>query len=252
MKSLLDEKLNFKLKPVAIFFSDEKPEAAFEISQGRRDCAAARLVAAAAKEQVSVFSERGCGCPGAAVGLCFGNGFKKIGFPVEALLSQGDEVLRQRGIEGKGFSLGERFFASPQLAGNWAEELPYAETGLRYVIFKPLALVEENERPDLIFLLANPDQLSVLVILAGYYRGTALNVIAPFASACQSILLAWQEARQECPKAVIGYFDISQRGYLPKELLSLTLPYPMFQEMEKGAEDGCTETPAWRKIQNRF
>ncbi len=50
----------------------------------------------------------------------------------------------------------------------------------------------------------------------------------------------------------MGYFDISfdisQRGCPPKELLSLTLPYPMFQQLEKAAEDGCTQTPAWQKI----
>lgn len=113
-------------------------------------------------------------------------------------------------------------------------------------------MVEEGETPDLVFIFANPDQLSVLVILSGYYRGKALNVIAPFASACQSILLAYQEMGKEFPNAIMGYFDISQRRNIPKELLSITVPYKMFKELESGAVDGCMETSAWEKIQNRF
>ena len=110
------------------------------------------------------------------MGFCFGNAFQKKGHPTEALLSRGDEVLRQQGRDiGRSLGKGERFFAMPEL----------------------------------IIFFANPDQLSVLVILAGYYRGRALNVTAPFASACQSILLAYQEREQEFPNAVMGYFDIS-------------------------------------------
>lgn len=153
------------------------------------------------------------------MGFCFGNAFQKKGHPTEALLSRGDEVLRQQGRDiGRSLGKGERFFAMPEL----------------------------------IIFFANPDQLSVLVILAGYYRGRALNVTAPFASACQSILLAYQEREKEFPNAVMGYFDISQRGGIPRELLSLTVPYRMYREMEAGAVDGCMETEAWEKIRDRF
>ncbi|MDD4089269.1 MAG: DUF169 domain-containing protein, partial [Tissierellia bacterium] len=186
MKSILIEKMNFKLKPVAIFFTDEKPEKVFQPKPGQRVCAASLLVAAATKEVISAFDEDTYGCAGGGVGLCFGNAFKKNGHPTEALLSRGDEVLQAKGVTLPiSFGVGERFFDSPELVRKWADNVPYTETKQRYVIFKPYHLVEEFETPDLVLLFANPDQISALVIMSGYYRGKALNVVAPFASACQ-------------------------------------------------------------------
>ena len=253
MKSILCEKMDFKLNPVAIFFTDNKPAGAFQAKKGVRICAASMLVAAAARDVVSAFDEDTYGCAGGGVGLCFGNGFRKKGHPTEALLSRGDEILQRQGKEiGRSLGKGERFFDTPELVRKWAEAVPYTEAPQKYVVFKPLHMVEDGEAPDLVLIFANPDQLSVLVILSGYYRGKALNVIAPFASACQSILLAYQEIEKEFPNAVMGYFDIAQRCKIPKEILSLTVPYKMFLELERGAVDGCMETSAWSKIQDRY
>lgn len=253
MKSTLCDMLNFKLNPVAIFFTDQRPEETFQAKPGQRVCAASMLVAAAKTDVVSTFDEDTFGCPGGGVGLCFGNAFKKKKHPTEALLSNGDEVLRQQGITfSRSLGKGERFFATPELVRKWADAVPYTETPQKYVVFKPLHMVDANETPDLVFLFANPDQLSALVILCGYYRGQALNVLAPFASACQSILLAYQEREKETPNAIMGYFDISQRCNIPKEILSLTIPYKMFLELEQGAAEGCLTTDAWGRIQDRY
>jgi len=253
MKSILVDMLNFKLEPVAIFFTDEKPDGAFQAKPGQRVCAASMLVAAATKGVISAFDEETFGCPGGGVGLCFGNAFKKRNHPTEALLSNGDEVLQ---AQGRTFpfpmGIGERFFATPELVRKWADAIPYTETPQKYVVFKPLSAVAENETPDLMFIYANPDQLSALVIMSGYYRGKALNVLAPFSAACQSILRAYQEIGKEEPDAIMGYFDISQRGNIPKELLSLTMPYTIYQEIERGADKGCLLTHSWKKIKDRY
>ena len=253
MKSILCERLNFKLPPVGIYFTDEKPEGAFQAKKGMRVCAASMLVAAAQKNTVSVFDEETYGCAGGGVGLCFGNAFQKKGHPTDALLSRGNEVFTQRGeLPPHDLGKGERFFATAELVRKWANSVPYTETAQKYVVFQPFLQATENNPPDLVHFFANPDQLSVLVISAGYYRGTALNVIAPFASACQSILLAYQEIGKEMPRAILGYFDISQRASLPKELLSMVVPYELYLEMERGAADGCMQTPAWEKICRRW
>lgn len=253
VKSTLCHMLNFKLKPVAIFFTDRKPKETFQAQPGQRVCAASMLVAAAKNDVVSTFDEETYGCPGGGVGLCFGNTFQKKNHPTEALLSNGDEVLQQQGRTfSRSLGRGERFFATPELVRKWADAVPYAETPQKYVVFKPLHMVTEEETPDLVFLFSNPDQLSALVILCGYYRGEALNVLAPFASACQSILLAYQEMEKDSPKAIMGYFDISQRGNIPKEILSLTMPYKMFLELERSAAEGCLTTDAWGRIKDRY
>lgn len=253
MKSILCDKLNFKLEPAAIFFTDEKPDNAFQVEPGKRVCAASLLVGAAKNGLVSVFDENTYGCPGGGVGLCFGNGFKKNNHPTEALLSRGDEVLEARGeTYFRSLGMGERFFDTPELVRKWADNLPYTETAKKYVVFKPLSAVEDGETPDLVFIFANPDQISALVIMSGYFRGKSFNVSAPFSSACQTILHAYQEISKDEPTAIMGFFDISQRGNIPKELLSFTVPFKMFKELERGAVDGCLETPAWQKIKDRF
>lgn len=253
MKSVLCERLNFKLNPVAVFFTDEKPSGAFEAKEGQRICAASMLIAAAKNSQVAAFSEKTYGCPGGGAGLCFGNAFKAAKFPIDALLSNGDEVLAARGEEfGRKLGKGERFFASAPLAREWAGELPYTKTTQKYVVFKPLLLADENEKPDLVCFFANPDQLSILVIAAGYWRGKSLNVVAPFVSACQSILLAYQEIKKEMPKAIMGYFDISQRANIPKEILSLTVPFSLYEDMERSAKIGAMETASWERIKDRW
>lgn len=253
MKSILCEMLNFKLEPVAIFFTDEKPETTFQAEPGQRVCAASMLVAAAKEGVISTFDEDTYGCPGGGVGLCFGDGFKKNNHPTEALLSNGEEVLKAQGRKAPfPLGIGERFYATPELVRKWADAVPYTETNKRYVVFKPISVVKENEIPDLIFVFANPDQLSALVIMCGYYRGKALNVMAPFSSACQSILLAYPEIGKEEPNAIMGYFDISQRSNIPKEILSLTMPYSMFLELESGAANGCLITESWNKIKDRY
>lgn len=253
MKSKLGEKLKFKLEPVAIYFTDSRPENAFQFKPGVRGCAASMLVAAAAKGTVSVFDEQTYGCPGGGVGLCFGNAFEANGHPTQALLSTGDEALAQMGMSHtRSLGRGERFFATPELAEKWKQAVPYTRSKDTYVVFKPLHKVEEGKTPDLICIFANPDQLSALVTLSGFYRGTALNAVAPFASACQSILLARQECEKEMPNAILGFFDLSQRDYLPRELLSFTVPFSMFQELERGVPEGCLTTPAWERLEGRL
>lgn len=253
MESILCTKLRFSLEPVAVSFTDRKPEGAFQAQPGRRVCAAAMLVAAGRKGTVSAFDEETYGCPGAGTGLCFGNGFVKKGMPIDALLSRGDEVLEARGeTYFRSLGMGERFFDTPELARRWAESMPYAETPQRYVVFEPLSKLAEDARPDLVHIFANADQLSALVTMAGFFRGKPLNTLAPFCAACQSILLAYREIGREEPHAIMGFFDISQRAAIPKELLSFVVPFAMFREIERAAADGCLETPAWKALESRL
>ena len=77
-------------------------------------------------------------------------------------------------------------------------------------------MVAAEEKLDLICMFANPDQLSALVILSGFYRGKSLNVVAPFASACQSILLAYQQIGNEMPHGVLVFLIFHSVQAFPK------------------------------------
>jgi uncharacterized protein (DUF169 family) len=210
------------------------------------------MLVAAGKGKTAVFDEKTYGCPGGGVGLCFGDAFTKNNHPTEYLLSTGKKELAEKQGVSKHLAAGERFYAAPELAKKWKESFPYTHTTKKYVVFKPLNATSEDEYPDLIQMFANPDQLSALVILSGFYRGEALNVLAPFAATCQTIALAYQQITEKPPKAIMGWFDISNRHMISKELLSFTVPFKMYMEIEDGIEKGCLTTEAWEKIKKRF
>jgi uncharacterized protein (DUF169 family) len=210
------------------------------------------MLIAAGKGKTAVFDEKTYGCPGGGAGLCFGDAFTKNSHPTEYLLSTGNKELAGKPGVSKHIATGERFYATPELVKKWKAAFPYTQTTKKYVVFKPLSIVPEDESPDLIQLFANPDQLSALVIMSGFYRGEALNVLAPFVATCQTIALAYQQITEKTPKAIMGWFDISNRHMISRELLSFTVPFKMYMEIEDGVEQGCLTAEAWEKIEKRF
>jgi uncharacterized protein (DUF169 family) len=252
MYSKVSEKLRFSFEPVAVSFTDNKPDGALQFKEGKWGCVAAMLLASAKKGSVSVFDRKTYGCTGGGVGICFGDTFTKDGSLIECLLSTGDEALRETGkTSARSFGRGERFYATPELAAKWRSSFPYAETLKEYVVFRPLSMTSETDSPDIVFMLVDPDQLSALIIMSGFYRGDAVNAIAPHCAACQSIAYAYNEIGKEKPNGVIGFFDISQRHAVPKEMLSYTVPYGMYMEIERGVDEGCLTTEAWEKVARR-
>ncbi|MCL2711849.1 MAG: DUF169 domain-containing protein [Methanomassiliicoccaceae archaeon] len=248
MYSKLAERLRFSLEPVAIWFTDEKPEGALQFEEGKRGCIAERLISSS-EGKVSAFDKKTYGCVGGGVGICFGDTFTKDNEPIECRLSTGDEALKKTGKTYKtSLGHGERFFATPEVVAEWRASFPYIETPKKYVVFRPLSMAEESNPPDIVFMFADPDQLSALVILSGFRRGDIVNAVAPFVAACQTIALACKEIGNERPKGVIGFFDLAQRHRIPRDLLSYTVPYTMYKEIEKNTEDGCLTEKMWEMI----
>jgi uncharacterized protein (DUF169 family) len=146
---------------------------------------------------------------------------------------------------------GERFYKTPELARKWVNSLPLTDVPSEYVLFKPWEQVTEQDAPELVVFFTNADQLSALVIMADYNRGTNQSITAPFGAACQSILFGYAETKKENPRGVIGFFDISQRSVVDRETLTFTVPYRLFQEMETSVEGSLLQMPAWHKLQER-
>ena len=248
MRSRIAKALSLELKPVAVLLTDTRPERATQIKEGGWGCVAAMLQAAA-KGRTVVFDRKTSGCPGGGTGLGFGNCY--TGFPIDLLLSTGGKAELP---DGRAFDMGEgeRFFESPEAAARWAEALPYREVPTEFIVCKPLDLVAEGEDVSLVLLFVNPDQLSALVTLAGYRRGAINATVAPWGAACQSILFAHAEAESDNPRGVIGFFDISQRRKIAKDLVSYTMPYGMFLEMESSVDDSFLSTTIWQKLRERW
>jgi|GEM_PF-1978688 hypothetical protein len=122
-------------------------------------------------------------------------------------------------------------------------------------LFKPLTDLDPmREQPQVIVFLADPDQLSALVVLTNYGGHNELNVIVPFVAGCRQIgIFPYREARSERPRAVIGLTDLSARKNLKKQLdrnvLSFAVPWRMFEEMEDNVEGSFLQKETWRALQ---
>jgi uncharacterized protein (DUF169 family) len=268
MESQIAKAIHSKYRPVAIIWSDEKPAGAMQFQENKWGCVM-WLAAHAAKGKVAVADAKTFGCFGGGVGLGFGNQYK--GFPGgeegfchflssgNAQKPGGEELAEKikpfmRAEAHDNFLHGERYIKTPAYVENFIKTLPIMEIPTRYVVFKPLADVDEaKERPQTILFFVNPDQLSALVVLANYGREDNENVIIPYAAGCQTIgIYPYQEAKSAKPRAVIGLTDLTARVYIRKQLgdnlLTFAMPLSLFAEMEQNVPGSFLERHAWKEL----
>lgn len=258
MKSKIAEAINLnRYAPVAIVFTNEKPEGALQFKEGVWGCVVAMLKAAA-KGRTAVFDRKTYGCFGGGVGLCFGNTY--VGFPggIEYFLSVGNKEFCNSEI-GKNIvknmpalAHGEAYKKSPELARSFTDALPYYDTPTEYVVFKPLEQILPGEQPEVVVFLATPDQISALVVLANYARHGGDNVIVPWGAGCHSVcVIPFNEGKSDNPRGVIGLTDISARKLVEKDILSFSVPYKMFMEMEDNVAESFLAREEWLEIRKR-
>jgi uncharacterized protein (DUF169 family) len=267
MNSKLTEALRLQYHPVALLWSDEKPEGALQLKKGKWGCVM-WMLANAAKGKTIVFDRNTFGCWGGGVGLGFGNTYVNFPGGLECFyhfLSSGNEGWERGRRIGKkiggfvrgellnDFTHGERYIKSPNLVKEYLASMPMVDIPAAYVVFKPLDRVAiEKETPVVVIFLVNPDQLSALVVLANYAREGNEHVAIPFSAGCQAIgILAYREARAEKQRAIIGLTDLSARKYLRKlgaDLMTFTVPFKMFQEMEANVEESFLQRETWKTL----
>ena len=257
MESKIAKAIQMKYSPVALVFTNEKPKGALEFSEGSLGCVAA-LLNSAAKGKTAVLSRKTSGCPGGGAGLGFGNTYKNFPGGIEYFLSTGNKEFCQSET-GKNIvknmpilEHGEGFQKNPETAKKFFESLPLTDIPFEYVVYKPLEKLSEDETPEIVVLLVNPDQLSALTVLANYSRGTFDNVIIRFGAGCQQTgIMAYRECLSDNPKAIVGLTDISVRKIFAKDILSFTMPYRLFQEMEGDVEGSFLQKSEWLAVLER-
>lgn len=268
MESRIAAALRLKHPPVALLWAEEKPEKAIQFKEGQWGCAM-WLLGAAAQGKVGACDRKTFGCFGGGVGLGFGDQYRNFpGGPDcfcrflssgNASSEEGRETAERikpfmRAEAHEEFLNGERYLKSPEEVRKFTELLPMTEVPAPYVVLKSLEGVDAGaETPQVVVFLADPNQVSALVILANYGREDNENVIVPFAAGCQAVgIYPYREARSEKPRAVLGLVDLSARLQLkPKlgdNLFTFAVPFRMFQEMEANVAGSFLERPTWKHL----
>ncbi len=257
MKSKIAQGIKPKYSPVAVLFANEKPQEALQFQENKFGCVAAMLNAAA-KGRTAAFDRKTFGCPGGGVGLGFGNRYTHFPGGIENFLSTGNpefcktELGQQIVKQMPDLEHGERFLKNPEVVRKMVNSIPMTDIAEKYVVFKPLESVAEDEVPQVVIFLANPDQLTALVVLASYSRVAYDNVVVPWGSACQQIgIMTYKESEAKNPRAIIGLTDITIRKMFDKDILSFSVPYKMYLEMESNVEGSFLDEHGWQNILKR-
>ncbi len=270
MRSIVAEKAGLAYKPVAVLWSDTMPEGALRIKPGAMTCIMPFFAQVLTKGKTAVFDRESYGCPGAIAGLGFGNGypgaffgagveFMSAFFTKGAKSSPNQEAFcalanRIPERERAKFLEGERLHKNTAKAKRWmTEELPITDIKERYVIFTPLDKVNEGDQPVVVVFAADPLQLTGLITLVGAIREGIDPVIVPPMAACQQIgAYVYDQAKQESPRAVLGYTDLSAREsvgkIIPENMFTFAVPLSLFEEMEEEAKDGVFDGPIWKDL----
>ncbi|HWR40700.1 MAG TPA: DUF169 domain-containing protein [Patescibacteria group bacterium] len=239
MNSKIATAIKLKNSPVAILASDQLPEKALRFQKDKWGCVISML-SAAAKGRTAAFDQDTAGCLGGATGLAFHR--YELGF-IEYFLSTG----------GAGGREGEFYKRTPEYAREFINSLPHIDLPAPYIVFKPLETVGSDETPLAIVFLVNADQLSGLVTLANYDRPTKDNVTVFFGAGCHSTILeTLAQAQAPQPKALIGLTDPSARKVIDKDLLSFSLPFARFLELESMVEESFLTKETWTNLAKRI
>lgn len=233
------EKLGLQYSPVGFYFAENRPDAAIGFKKSGSGCIVP-LILTSAKGKKVAFDENTCGWACSAFHL----GYKDGIFPgIEYFLSNGFLIGRTC----------ERFVKTPALARKYIKSVRFQEKSKGVAVFKPLEDFNDTEKPEIVIFFANPDQLSALTFLL-YFSATPdeNRVVTKFTSGCGSMVtLPLKYARNGERKAVWGLHDISARTRMPKDLMTMTMPFEFLVEIWQDMDKSFLITDTWGKILQR-
>ena len=128
---------------------------------------------------------------------------------------------------------------------------------VQYVVVKPLD-ASDPDKDDIksVTLFVDPDQISALVVLANYTEPDLENVAVPWGAGCQIMgIFAYRELERAHPRALVGMTDLSARqnvrASLGENVLSFTMPWPLFLKMEQNVDGSFLQRRTWEQLRRR-
>jgi len=180
------------------------------------------------------------GCPGGKRYLGFAEG-----------IMPGFEYFLSYGIPGR--LPGERYCKSPELVKKLMEQAPAFKAPGRFIVFKRWDKLEESDAPEVVIFFAEADVLAGLFTLARFDEVDRNAVSAPFGSGCSTIVqYPYLERDSDRPRGVIGMFDPSARPFIPKNVVTFSVPMNKFVGMIENMEESFLITDSWGRVQERI
>ncbi len=225
--------------PIGFYYADSAdPKWMAKQPKGHR-CIIADL-ANVRKGKIQIFDSANIGCAG---------GKRYCGF--DCAIAPDFEYFLSSGIPGR--LEGERYKKSPEIVKEFVRQQTPLPAPAKYIVFKKLDDMEDEDNPAVIIFFASPDVLSGLFTLANFDEVQTNGVIAPFGAGCATIVdYPYKEFLSSENRAVLGMFDVSARPCVPSGVLTFAVPWPRFVRMVKNVEESFLITKSWNKVQNRI
>ena len=272
MESKVADLLECTYGPIAYIKTNEKPENASGPKSNKGfACVMPFINRTIMKRVPSVFEKDTLSCPGAIVGFGYGNGYADGPLGIRffnSFLSTGLRDAEERekyeavsnsnpeNVRGK-YIGGVRIFNTLDIAKDYLEnEIPIYDVDEKYVVFKPLEDVEEDENVESVIFTLNALELSTMIGFDSSLRTEVSHIVTPQAAACQAIgNYAMSEAENDDPHAVLGLMDLMGRGEVKEpirsEYFTYTVSWDLFKKYEENAEYSILDGFLWEKMKNR-
>ena len=271
MQSAIVRNLRPEFEPVAVIWSDIIPGDAFQFKKGKFGCILYLFAEASRNGKITGGNRDTIACTGGRAALGFGVEFDEsdeqldhyAAFFSKGLKSARDQVTYRSRIEASRkswralFEYGERRHFSAELAKKWiVNGLPRYDIPYQFVLFKPLSRISPDENVRAVIFPVSPVELAGLVTLAGSVMSGTDPIQVPQGADCNSITaFAYAQADFEVPRAVLGMLGVDGREVMRKrfrdDILTLTLPEPLFYRMEQEADDSIFQIPSWNNLTSK-